>query len=106
MDLYLQAQPRRRERIVLDLDATDDPVHGEQRAGSFMVTTSCYCYLPLYIFCGEHLLCARAAAHRTSTPAPGRWKKSQRIVSKTALQLGPTVENHDARRQRVSAAMR
>ena len=45
--------------VWLDLDATDDPLHGEQEGRFFHGYYRCYCYLPLYIFCGEHLLCAR-----------------------------------------------
>ena len=47
------------ERIVLDLDATDDPIHGHQLGRFFHGYYKNYCYLPLYIFCGDHLLCAR-----------------------------------------------
>ena len=45
--------------IVLDLDATDDPVHGGQEGRFFHGYYGCYCYLPLYIFAGDHLLLAR-----------------------------------------------
>jgi Transposase DDE domain group 1 len=44
--------------IVLDLDATDDPTHGNQEGRFFHGYYRCYCYLPLYVFCGPHLLCA------------------------------------------------
>jgi hypothetical protein len=44
--------------ITLDLDATDDPTHGDQEGRFFHGYYRCYCYLPLYVFCGEHLLCA------------------------------------------------
>lgn len=44
--------------LVLDLDATDDPVHGHQEGRFFHGYYGCYCYLPLYIFCGESLLWA------------------------------------------------
>ena len=47
------------QQIVLDLDATDDPIHGHQRGRFFHGYYDNYCYLPLYIFCGEHLLCAK-----------------------------------------------
>lgn len=55
--LQLHSQPP--EEIVLDLDATDDPIHGHQLGRFFHGYYDGYCYLPLYIFCGEHLLCAR-----------------------------------------------
>jgi hypothetical protein len=47
------------EDVVLDVDATDDPVHGAQEGRFFHGYYGHYCYLPLYIFCGGHLLCAR-----------------------------------------------
>src|SRR3954447_21917614 len=45
-------------QITLDLDATDDPLHGQQEGRFFHGYYDCYCYLPLYIFCGRHLLAA------------------------------------------------
>ena len=47
------------KEIILDLDATDDPIHGHQLGRFFHGYYDGYCYLPLYIFCGEHLLCAK-----------------------------------------------
>lgn len=43
---------------MLDLDATDEPVHGRQEGRFFHGYYDCHCYLPLYVFCGEHLLAA------------------------------------------------
>jgi Transposase DDE domain group 1 len=57
--LFLEAHERPPERIVIDLDATDDPLHGHQEGGFFHGYYDCYCYLPLYIFCGRHLLAAK-----------------------------------------------
>ncbi len=57
--LFLQAHSRPPERIVLDLDATDDPIHGHQLGRFFHAYYKGYCFLPLYIFCGDHLLLAR-----------------------------------------------
>lgn len=59
VDVFLSAYERAPAEIVLDLDATDDPVHGEQEGRFFHGYYGQYCYLPLYIFCGTHLLCAR-----------------------------------------------
>lgn len=59
LDLFVQAFPTAPKQITLDLDATDDPVHGKQEGRFFHGFYGCYCYLPLYIFCGDHLLCAR-----------------------------------------------
>ena len=44
--------------LVLDLDATDNPLHGQQEGRFFHGYYDCYCYLPLYVFCGQQLLCA------------------------------------------------
>src|SRR6201998_1746765 len=59
VDLFLEAHEQAPNEIVLDLDATDDPVHGEQEGRFFHGYYDCYCYLPLYVFCGRHLLAAR-----------------------------------------------
>jgi len=57
--LFLQASKAAPRRLILDLDATDDPVHGNQEARFFHGYYKCYCYLPLYIFCGRELLLAK-----------------------------------------------
>ena len=57
--LFLQSYQQPPCGIVLDLDATDDPIHGHQLGRFFHGYYKNYCYLPLYIFCGEHLLCAK-----------------------------------------------
>src|SRR5512137_2817732 len=59
VDVFLQAHAEPPEQIILDVDATDDPIHGNQEGRFFHGYYMNYCYLPLYIFCGEHLLCAR-----------------------------------------------
>ena len=59
VDLFLEAHKRAPEEIVLDLDATDDPLHGGQEGRFFHGYYDCYCYLPLYVFCGDHLLVAK-----------------------------------------------
>jgi hypothetical protein len=59
IDLFLESFTDTPEEIVLDVDATDDPVHGKQEGRFFHGYYRSYCYLPLYIFCGEQLLCAR-----------------------------------------------
>ncbi len=57
--LFLEAHGRPPEQIILDLDATDDPLHGHQEGRFFHGYYDCYCYLPLYVFCGRHLLAAK-----------------------------------------------
>src|SRR5215211_2183495 len=59
VELFLEAHKRAPKQIVLDLDATDDPLHGHQEGRFFHGYYDCYCYLPLYVFCGRHLLAAR-----------------------------------------------
>jgi Transposase DDE domain group 1 len=59
VDLFLEAHKRAPNEIILDLDATDDPVHGNQEGRFFHGYYDCYCYLPLYIFCGRHLLAGK-----------------------------------------------
>jgi Transposase DDE domain group 1 len=56
---FIHAHERVPDEIVLDLDATDDLIHGNQEGRFFHGYYGNYCYLPLYIFSGEHLLCAR-----------------------------------------------
>jgi len=58
VDMFLQLNEQQ-ERIVLDLDATDDPLHGEQEGRFFHGYYNDYCYLPLYVFCGKDLLWAQ-----------------------------------------------
>jgi hypothetical protein len=59
VDIFLQAHREPRQEIVLDLDSTDIPLHGEQEERFFHGYYGHYCYLPLYIVCGEYVLCAR-----------------------------------------------
>ena len=79
-DVFIQSFRRPPERIVLDLDATDDPIHGHQLGRFFHGYYKNYCYLPLYIFCGEHLLCARLRPSDIDASA-GSVKELDRIVS-------------------------
>src|ERR1700676_2547035 len=57
--LFLEAYKTPPEEIILDIDATDDPLHGHQEGRFFHGYYDCYCYLPLYVFCGRHLLAAK-----------------------------------------------
>ena len=59
VDVFLDAHNKAPKQIILDLDATDDPLHGNQEGKFFHGYYDCYCYLPLYIFCGRHLLAAK-----------------------------------------------
>ena len=81
IDLFLEAYDEPPEEIVLDLDATDDPIHGKQQGRFFHGYYNSYCFLPLYIFAGDHLLCARL---RTSDRdgAAGSVEELERIVTR------------------------
>jgi len=70
---------------VLDLDATDDPIHGHQLGRFFHGYYKNYCFLPLYIFCGEHLLCARLRPSDIDASA-GSVKELEHIVSQIRSQ--------------------
>jgi hypothetical protein len=59
VDLFLDAHRRPPKQITLDLDATDVPLHGAQEGRFFHGFYNSYCYLPLYVFCGRHLLAAK-----------------------------------------------
>jgi hypothetical protein len=69
VSLFLKGQATPPERIVLDLDATDDPIHGDQEGRFFHGYYKCYCYLPLYIFCGRELLLAKLRPANTDAAA-------------------------------------
>ena len=77
--LFLEAHARPPKSIVLDLDATDDPLHGHQEGRFFHGYYDSYCYLPLYIFCGRHLLCAKLRRANTDA-AHGAREEVERIV--------------------------
>ena len=79
VDAFLQQHLQPPERIILDLDATDSPLHGHQLGRFFHGYYDEYCYLPLYIFCGDHPLCARLRPSDIDGAA-GALKQVQRIV--------------------------
>lgn len=85
VDAFLQLKTDVPERIVLDLDATDDPLHGHQLGRFFHGYYKCYCYLPLYIFCGSHLLCAKLRPSNIDASA-GSVKQLERIVTQIRAQ--------------------
>jgi hypothetical protein len=80
VDMFVQAHATVPTEIVLDLDATDDPVHGAQEGRFFHGYYGHYCYLPLYIFAGEHLLCARLRPANLDASA-GALEEVERIVA-------------------------
>lgn len=80
VQVFLEAHQEAPQEIILDLDATDDPLHGKQEGRFFHGYYGHYCYLPLYIFCGEFLLCARLRSSNIDASA-GSVEELQRIVA-------------------------
>lgn len=80
VEAFLQLTAPSPSEIVLDLDATDDPLHGHQLGRFFHGYYKHYCYLPLYVFCGEHLLCAKLRPADIDAAA-GSVKVVERIVA-------------------------
>lgn len=58
VDQFIASFKQAPQELVLDFDATDNPLHGQQEGRFFHGYYDCYCYLPLYVFCGQQLLCA------------------------------------------------
>ena len=80
MDLFIESHAGAPTEIVLDLDATDIPLHGHQPERFFHGYYDSYCYLPLYIFCGDQLLCARLRPANQDAAA-GSVEEVERIVA-------------------------
>ena len=80
VSFFLEAHQRPPKQIILDLDATDDPIHGHQEGRFFHGYYDCYCYLPLYIFCGRHLLAAKLRRSNIDAAA-GSVNEIERIVT-------------------------
>jgi len=78
--VFIEAQRQAPEQFILDIDTTDLPLHGKQEGRFFHGYYDSYCYLPLYVFCGEHVLCARLreANHDASFGSLG---EIQRIIA-------------------------
>ena len=87
--VFVEAHPEPPERIMLDLDVTDLALHGHQEGRFFHGFYDSYCYLPLYIFSGEHLLCARLRTAGQDASA-GSSEEVERIV-KQIRQAWPQV---------------
>ena len=81
VDLFLDAHAKAPAQITLDLDATDDPLHGHQEGRFFHGYYDAYCYLPLYIFCGRHLLAAKLRRSNIDAAA-GTTEELARIVAR------------------------
>ena len=81
IQVFLEAHAEAPQQIVLDLDTTDLPLEGHQEGRFFHGYYDCYCYLPLYIFAGEHLLCARLRT-ADQDAAAGSTGEVERIVGR------------------------
>ena len=81
VDVFLQAHAGAPEEIVLDIDTTDFAIHGEQEGRFYHGYYDHYCYLPLYVFAGEHVLCARLRPSNID-PSAGSRKEIERIVKR------------------------
>lgn len=81
IDVFVQQHPAPPKRLVLDLDSTDDPLHGQQLGRFFHGYYGHYCYLPLYIFCGDHPLAAILRPSNIDASA-GSLEHVQRIVKR------------------------
>ena len=79
LNLFIEAHREAPIRIEIDLDATDDPLYGDQEGRHFHGYYDCYCYLPLYIFCGRHLLAAKLRSSANDA-ADGATEEVARIV--------------------------
>src|SRR4029078_1910940 len=95
VDLFVEAHVRAPKQIILGLDATDDPMHGEQEGLFFHGYYDCYCYLPLYVFCGRHLLLAKLRRSALDA-ADGAVEEMARI--------GAQIRRRAARRRRLLRA--
>lgn len=90
VEAFLDAHEEPPERIVLDFDATDDPLHGRQEGRFFHGYYGHYCYLPLYVFCGDHLLVARLRRANQDASA-GSVEELERLVAQIRA-VWPQVE--------------
>jgi len=81
VDLFVDAHAAPPPQITLDLDATDDPLHGHQEERFFHGYYDTYCYLPLYVFCGRHLLAAKLRPANIDASA-GSVEEIARIVAR------------------------
>jgi len=90
VDAFLEAYPAPPEQIVLDIDTTDFAIHGEQEGRFYHGYYDHYCYLPLYVFAGEHVLCARLRPSNID-PSTGSRKEIERMVKRIRT-LWPEVQ--------------
>ncbi|HSI20185.1 MAG TPA: IS1380 family transposase [Verrucomicrobiae bacterium] len=81
LDVFLEHTPRRPDTCILDFDATDTPLHGDQEGRFYHGYYGNYCYLPLYVFCGQELLCA-TLREANQDGAAGALDELKRLVTR------------------------
>ena len=90
VEIFIESFKKPPKKIVLDFDATDDPVHGNQLGRFYHGYYNHYCFLPLYVFCGKHLLAAYLRPSNID-PASGAWA-ILRLLSDRLRQVWPDVK--------------
>jgi hypothetical protein len=80
VELFIEQMEREPKRIILDMDVTDDPTHGNQEGTAFNGYYQHECYTPLLIFCGRHLLSSKLRPANVD-PADGALSELQRIIA-------------------------
>lgn len=78
--VYMEQEPKAPKQIILDMDVSDDRIHGTQEKGFFNAYYDHECYAPLFIYCGRYPLAARLRASNVD-PAAGALEELQRIVA-------------------------
>ena len=89
VDIFLDSYPKPPRQIILDMDVTDDQVHGNQEGAFYNKYYHGVCYAPLYIFCGHHLLVAKLRSSNVD-PAAGALEELQRIIGLIRAQWSQT----------------
>ena len=84
VNVFIESHEKVPTEIVLDMDTTDLPLHGKQEGRFFHGYYDNYCYLPLYVFCGDHVLCARMR-EANHDAAYGCLQEIQRIVKQIRM---------------------
>ncbi len=90
VEVFIESFKKPPKQIILDFDATDDPVHGDQIGKFFHGYYKHYCFLPLYVFCGKHLLAAYLRPSNIDA-AYGAWS-ILKLLSKRLREAWPNVK--------------
>ena len=90
VEVFIESFKKAPKQIILDFDATDDPVHGDQMGKFYHGYYKHYCFLPLYVFCGRHLLAAYLRPSNID-PAYGAWS-ILKLLSRRLREVWPDVK--------------